>query len=229
MKAIAARVRRFTAGYRALVALVVVERILLAGRRWELVSLLQERMREPLHEGPLVGANCVGSVGNPACGDVVTMHVLTSGGIIKAASFESVGSAYQLATASILCDCVVGHTVEHAKAQTHADVLDCLPDLPQDKRYLARLALEALQRALANGEKPPSEAGGTPMDMGEAQGLVLELLGNGRQWGTMELDAMARADERNWPAPLVKLLAEWRQDGTIAGEMAGSSWRWWLP
>lgn len=185
-------------------------------------------MRAPLHHGPLANANGVGAVGNPACGDVVTMHLRIDDGTVVAASFESMGSVYQLATASVMCDCVIGKSMDHARRRTPQCVLEKLPDLPDNKRYLAKLALEALQRALDRFEQggDPADAH-VPMTEAEAEAFVVELLGNGRQWGTLEIDAMARADERAWPTNLTKFLAQQRAAGRIGGAMVGRSWRWW--
>lgn len=207
---------------------------------WWAVSLLQERMQHPAHHGRLEDATGVGAVGNPACGDVVTLHIRceppTEDGEVVAASFESMGSAYQLATASVLVDCVVGGTAHQARERTPDCVLKRLPDLPRNKRYLARLALEALGRALddqARRARPgePDREPLTPLSPDAARGLVLDLLGNGRKWGTREIDAMARADGHCFPGPTVRFLADLRADGVIDGaiDAGAQSWRWWRP
>lgn len=204
------------------------------------MSLLQDRMRHPVHHGRLDGATGVGAVGNPACGDVVTLHLRCDppddDGTVVAASFESMGSAHQLATASVLVDCIVGGTVDAARHRTPACILEKLPDLPRNKQYLARLALDALKRALEDQQRrgrpgEPETEPLEPLSGDAARDRVLELLGNGRRWGTREIDAMARADGHCFPGPTVRFLAEMRSDGLIDGEMdAGAhSWRWWRP
>lgn len=197
------------------------------------VSLLEERIRTPLHQGIMHDADAKGAVGNPACGDVVTVYLRIRDGRIEAASFESIGSAYQLATASVLCDCIAGQTVDEASARGPNCVLKRLPDLPTNKRYLARLAIDALQRAFA--DHAARQAGGAtrvegrrPVEGDEAESFVLGLLANGRPWGTQEILAMAAADRVKLPSPVARFLAGLRRRGIIEGQMdpATRSWRW---
>ncbi len=196
------------------------------------VSLLQERMTNPPHHGPLEQATGVGAVGNPACGDVVTMYLAAPEGRVEDASFDSMGSAFQLATASVLCDCILGQTLDELRARTPTCIMERLPDLPENKRYLARLAIDALMRAVDDHERRAlggDAAAPVPASTQEATKFVLDLLANGRQWGTAELAAMAQAEGLVWPTSLAKFLATLRGQGVIAGEMAGTSWRWWSP
>lgn len=93
-------------------------------------------MREPLHQGAIPHADAVGAVGNPACGDVVTLYLDIEDGVVRQAGFESVGSVYQLATASVLCDCVLGGDLRQARQRTPTCILERLPDLPARHRYL---------------------------------------------------------------------------------------------
>ncbi len=194
------------------------------------VALLDERMAHPTHQGSMADATGVGAVGNPACGDVITLYVKVVEGVIAQASFESTGSAYQLATASVLCDCITGQTVDEARRRRMDCITDRLPDLPTNKQYLARLAVDAVSRALddherrAAGLEPEEPTRATPE---EAEVYVVGMLANGRPWGTAELDAMARADGMAWPVPLAKFLADLRGRNVIAGDLVGTSWRWW--
>ena len=189
-------------------------------------------MRRPKHEGRMSDADGVGAVGNPACGDVVTVYLRVRDRVIQDATFESTGSAYQLATASILCECVIGSGVDSAKAQAPPCVLDRLPELPGNKRHLAYLAIDALQRAIADaerraqGEAPSSRQ---RMDPIEARDFVLGLLSNGREWGTTEIKAMAAADRFDLPESPARFLSRLRANGVIAGRMdlESRSWRWW--
>ena len=187
-------------------------------------------MRSPVHLGALPDASAVGAVGNPACGDVVTIHLRIEDDRITAASFESMGSAYQLATASVLCDCVLGQTPDEAAARTPACITDKLPDLPPRFQYLARLGVDALQRAIRTwrrGDAPPVDDGA---DEAGGRAFVLRILGNGKRWSTREIEAMARADAVGLPRPLARFLSELRRDGVIEGEldMERRGWAWWL-
>ncbi len=200
------------------------------------MSLLEQRLRDPPHLGPLADATAVGAVGNPACGDVVTLHLRIEGDRILAAGFESMGSAYQLATASVLCDCVEGLTVAEARELGPSCVETRLPDLPQKVRYLSRLAVEALARALdahQRGDDASDQARDAVRALGkeEAEAFIVGLLGNGRQWTTREIDAMALAQGVQCPDSTVRFLSRLRRRGRIEGQMSvqHKSWLWWLP
>lgn len=190
-------------------------------------------MHDPVHQGSLPDATHVGAVGNPACGDVVTFHLRVREGRIEAASFESIGSAYQLATASVLCDCVTGQDVEAALARGPDCVLKRLPDLPERQRYLARLAIDALQRALTGRSRPreQKEQALQRLEEADAQAFVLRVLGRGEPLRTQQVQALAEAEGVALPGSTLRSLAGLRRAGVIAGEMdvAAKTWRWRLP
>ncbi len=193
------------------------------------MTLLQERIDHPLHLGPMVGPSAVGAVGNPACGDVVTLYLRIKDGAITEASFESIGSKYQLATASVLCDCVVGNRLDAARLRTPDCVLEKLPDLPLRNRYLAHLAIDALQRALERferGSEPPTDHLQQLSD-DHAQKFVMDLL-SARPMGTLEVEAMVEAEGFRLPGGPARFLSSLRRQGLIASAMSDDhrSWRW---
>lgn len=195
------------------------------------VTLLEERMRTPTGHGRLAGANAVAAVGNPACGDVLTLHLRIKDGCIADAAFESLGSAYQLATASVLCDCIRGQSLDEARSRTSQSVLEQLPDLPQRHRYLARLSIDALHKALhtwEHGAPPPSRAG--PVDDAGGRAFVRRILGTGRPWTTAEIDAMAEAEAIRLPTSTVRFLAALKKDGLVEGTLdaEAETMRWTL-
>jgi len=188
-------------------------------------------MRTPLHQGAIPHADAVGAVGNPACGDVVTLYLGIDDGVVRRAGFESVGSVYQLATASVLCDCVLGGDLRQARERTPDCVLEKLPDLPARHRYLARLAVEALGRALDQYERggSPPEAGGESLDADAARRLVVSLLGDGRRWSTREVEARVQAEGYRLPEAPVRFLSRLRREGAIeaAMDVEHRAWQWW--
>lgn len=113
------------------------------------VTLLDDRVARPLHKGTVPGANRGAEVGNPACGDVLVMHVRLAGDCVEAAGFECLGSPFQQAVASILCEEVTGMQVSAARSMREQELLDLMPDLPARHRHLVRLSLDALRSALA--------------------------------------------------------------------------------
>ncbi len=188
-------------------------------------------MAEPKYLGPLEGA-ATGEVGNPACGDVLRFHVRLEGDVVEAAGFESLGSPYQLATASILCDCILGGTVAEARERGPGCVLEKLPDLPERNRYLARLAIEALQLAL---DAALARSHGTPgdierrnlLDDDEAQAWVCKRLVDGPQT-TAAVEQAARESGVLLPISTAKTLARLAAAGVLVGtlSMEEKAWVW---
>jgi nitrogen fixation NifU-like protein len=196
------------------------------------VSLLEDRMAAPVHWGQITGQTGRGAIGNPACGDVLTIYLRMDNGIIQEAGFESTGSAYQLATASVLCDCVQGQTSDEARSRTPTCVLEKLPDLPENKRYLARLAIDALNRALDDHlrRQDPCEPESRLETLSESAGreAVLALLAHERKWGTQEIEALLAAEGQRLLQTPLRMLSMLKREGVVAGEMGASSYRWWL-
>ena len=191
------------------------------------MGLLDERMRDPVHMGPLPDATGHGEVGNPACGDVVRFHVRTGDGIVQAARFESVGSAYQVAAASVLCDCVIGQTVEAARSCDEEEVLRRLPDLPRNKHHLARLAVDALRRALQDEGRRGAVPQRQILDAEAARRFVADHVAR----GTVTTDAIDRALAASGaalPGGTARFLAGERKAGRLAGSLdaARGVWSW---
>ncbi len=193
------------------------------------MTLLQERIDEPLHLGPMDDPSAVGAVGNPACGDVVTLYLRIDDGAITEASFESIGSKYQLATASVLCDCVVGNRLDAARLRTPDCVLEKLPDLPRRNRYLAHLAIDALRRALDRYERGSETQTDDLAVLADDDGerFVVTLLA-ARPMGTLEVEAMVAADGFRLPGGAARFLSRLRRQGLIESAMSEDhrSWRW---
>lgn len=171
-------------------------------------------MRQPRHLGRPDGTTHEGSVGNPACGDVLTLHLRIEAGRIQAAGFDSMGSAYGLAVADVLCDHLHGVPADDLPDATR--LLALLPDLAQRHRYLARLAVDALQAAL---HPRPAREVPEGIDLDGARSFIRRILGNGQAWSTPQVVAMAEAEALELPDAPARLLAQMAKDGVLRGEM----------
>lgn len=171
-------------------------------------------MRQPLHLGPPAGSTHQGSVGNPACGDVLSLHLRVEDGQVTAAGFDSLGSAYGLAVADILCDCLLGRGTDDLPG---ADcIMERLPDLPQRHRYLTRLAIDAMVAAL---NPRPARQAPDGIDLDGARSFVRRILGNGQGWTTAQVVAMAEAEAIEWPDAPARILAQMSKDGIVRSDM----------
>ena len=68
----------------------------------------------PHNVGEIAGADGVGNVGNPVCGDVMRLTLKIEDGKIVDAKFKTFGCGAAIATSSMVTDLVKGKTVEEA-------------------------------------------------------------------------------------------------------------------
>jgi nitrogen fixation NifU-like protein len=65
-------------------------------------AVIVDHDRAPRNHGPLAGATHAATIDNPLCGDVITLHLHVTDGVIREATFEGRGCALSRAAASIL-------------------------------------------------------------------------------------------------------------------------------
>lgn len=104
----------------------------------------------PRNAGELPGADGVGDVGNPLCGDMVRLFLKINGDKIEKATFKTFGCRAAIATSSILTEMLPGKTIAGALTITEKDMVSALGDLPPLKRHCGKLAELALQGALGD-------------------------------------------------------------------------------
>jgi len=116
-----------------------------------------QHFTNPKNFGEIKNADGIGKVGNPACGDVMTLYikVIKKGDkeIIKNIKFHTLGCAAAIATSDIVCDLVKGKTVEQALKVDYKDIVKGLMDLPPIKVHCSLLAEEGLKAAIKDYEK----------------------------------------------------------------------------
>ncbi|GHV27500.1 iron-sulfur cluster assembly scaffold protein NifU [Synergistales bacterium] len=113
----------------------------------------------PRNVGSIDGANGVGEVGNPKCGDVMKVYLDIDGNdVIRDVKFETFGCAAAIATSSMATELVKGLTVDEAMKLTNKDVANELGGLPPQKLHCSLLAEEALHAAIADYKNRKSGA-----------------------------------------------------------------------
>jgi len=95
----------------------------------------------------------VGSVGNPACGDLLTIYLKVKDEKIVDCKVETFGCASAIACSSVTTDLVIGKTIDEAKEIHKKDAADALGGLPPIKMHCSNLAADALHKAIENYEK----------------------------------------------------------------------------
>ncbi len=118
-----------------------------------------DHYENPRNVGMIENADGVGTVGNPACGDVMKLSIRIEDDIITAAKFKTFGCGAAIATSSMLTEMVVGKSVEEALEISNKAVAEALDGLPPAKLHCSVLAEDALKAAIENyQEKKAKEA-----------------------------------------------------------------------
>jgi len=109
-----------------------------------------DHYENPRNVGMIENADGVGTVGNPACGDVMKLSIRIEDDVITAAKFKTFGCGAAIATSSMLTEMVVGKTVDEALEISNKAVADALDGLPKAKLHCSVLAEDALKAAIEN-------------------------------------------------------------------------------
>ena len=122
-----------------------------------------DHFSNPRNVGELEGANAVGQVGNPKCGDIMKMYMKIENDVVVDVSFKTFGCGAAVATSSMATEMVKGKTVEEALKLTNRAVAEALDGLPPEKLHCSVLAEEVIQSAIADYYK---RQGKDPKDYG---------------------------------------------------------------
>jgi len=109
---------------------------------------VMEHFKNPRNVGEIPDADGVGTVGNPVCGDLMTIYVKVKGNRLTDIKFKTFGCGSAIATSSMITELAKGKTLEEAMKITRANVADSLGGLPPVKMHCSNLAADALHAAI---------------------------------------------------------------------------------
>ena len=113
-------------------------------------EIVKDHFFNPRNVGEIRDADGVGTVGNPTCGDVMTIYIKVKDEIIIDIKFKTFGCAAAIASSSITTEIVKGKTLDEAMKLTRDDVANELGGLPAIKMHCSNLASDALRKAINN-------------------------------------------------------------------------------
>jgi nitrogen fixation NifU-like protein len=116
-----------------------------------------EHFRNPRNMGEIPNADGVGTVGNPVCGDLMTIYIKVKDDLIEDIKFKTFGCGAAIATSSMTTEIAKGKTLEEAMKITRASVADSLGGLPPVKMHCSNLAADALHAAIEDYYKKQKE------------------------------------------------------------------------
>ncbi len=111
---------------------------------------VMEHFRNPRNVGEIPDADGVGTVGNPVCGDLMSVYIKVKDNIITDVKFKTFGCAAAIATSSMITELATGKNLQDALKLTRGDVADSLGGLPPIKMHCSNLAADALHAAIKN-------------------------------------------------------------------------------
>ncbi len=113
-----------------------------------------KRVREPQRVGTLpAGAGVgTGASGTLDEGTVTRIDVRLSGQTIVAARFKVFGCSAAIASASLVAEWLEGASLDEAKGLTPDRVVQALQLVPE-REYVARIAVDAAQAAVADAQR----------------------------------------------------------------------------
>ena len=117
-----------------------------------------DHFKNPRNVGEIEDADGVGTVGNPVCGDMMSIYIKVKDDRIDDVKFKTFGCGAAIATTSMTTELAKGKTLDEAMEITRQNVADELGGLPPVKMHCSNLAADALHEAVKNYRKKKGEA-----------------------------------------------------------------------
>ncbi len=109
---------------------------------------VMDHLRNPHNVGEIEGADGTGTVGNPQCGDVMSIYIKVKDNVLTDIKFKTFGCGAAIATSSMITDLAKGKTIDEALEISRGDVAGALDGLPPVKMHCSNLAADALHAAI---------------------------------------------------------------------------------
>lgn len=109
---------------------------------------VMDHFKNPRNVGEIPDADGVGTVGNPVCGDLMTIYIKVKDNRLIDIKFKTFGCGSAIATSSMITELAKGKTLEEGLKVTRANVADELGGLPAIKMHCSNLAADALHAAI---------------------------------------------------------------------------------
>ncbi len=107
-----------------------------------------DHFRNPRNMGEIPDADGIGTVGNPVCGDLMTIYIKVKDNRLEDVKFKTFGCGAAIATSSMITEIAKGKTLDEAMKITRGDVADNLGGLPPVKMHCSNLAADGLHAAI---------------------------------------------------------------------------------
>lgn len=112
-----------------------------------------DHFKNPRNVGEITDADGIGTVGNPVCGDMMTIFIKVKNDKIADVKFKTFGCGAAVATSSMITEMAKGKSLNEALKITRGDVAENLGGLPPIKMHCSNLAADALHEAIKDYQK----------------------------------------------------------------------------
>jgi len=109
---------------------------------------VMDHFMNPRNVGEIEGADGVGEVGNPVCGDMMTFYIKVDDDRLSDVKFKTFGCGAAIAVSSMVSEMAKGMTLDEAMRISRQDVADQLGGLPDNKMHCSNLGADALHKAI---------------------------------------------------------------------------------
>ncbi len=113
---------------------------------------VMDHFKSPRNVGVIEDPDGVGEVGNPLCGDMMSIYLKVKEERIEDIKFQTFGCGAAIAVSSMLTEMAKGKTLEEAKKISNKDVAEALEGLPKNKLHCSNLGADALHMAIKDYE-----------------------------------------------------------------------------
>lgn len=117
---------------------------------------VMDHFKAPRNVGVIEDADGVGEVGNPICGDMMSIYLKIEDEQIEDIKFQTFGCGAAIAVSSMLTEMAKGKSLEEAKKISNKDVANALEGLPKNKLHCSNLGADALKMAIKDYEDKKS-------------------------------------------------------------------------
>ena len=113
-------------------------------------DIVLDHFMSPRNIGGMDDVNGIGAIGEPSCGDALTIYIQVNDNVITDISFLVHGCVAAIATSSMTTVLAKGKTLEEAYQITEENITDAMGGLPDQKLHCSLLGPEALKKAIDN-------------------------------------------------------------------------------
>jgi nitrogen fixation NifU-like protein len=111
-------------------------------------EIVMDHFKNPRNVGRIEDADGVGEVGNPVCGDMMTITIKVKDDRIDDIKFQTFGCGAAIAVSSMVTEMARGKTLDEAMKITSTSVANELEGLPKNKLHCSNLGADALHQAI---------------------------------------------------------------------------------